>query len=145
MNSESLSRRNLIAGSVCAVAMAGAAAAGSRAPQAQAAEAPDFQGFYDGLDKEEQECCTVYADGSGMLIDTNPDDFKNDSDYEATLHAYDVIDKAFDEFGLPQIISGMFGQCSASDGWQSRTRNNFEITWKYYPDAGLRVFIEWLG
>lgn len=41
-----------------------------------------------------------------------------------------------------RLIAG--GARTAGDGWQCCIRNGHEVTWKYYPDDGLRAFIEWL-
>ncbi len=143
MSNETLSRRSLIAGGACAAALVGATAAGSTTPRALADSAPDFQAIVDGLESDEQECCTVYEDGSGILVDTNPHD-KDGGDWTYSIAGGSAIAAIFDELGLPQIMLDMFNQCSASDGWQSRVRKNLELTWKYHPDTGLRLFIEWL-
>lgn len=143
MASDSISRRGAIAGGACLAAMAGIV--GAAAPRAaKADDAPDFQAIVDGLEDDEQTCCTVYEDGSGMLIDTNPNNTDGGS-FQYSIAGDSAIDKVFEQLGLPKILTGMFGQCSASDGWQTRTRGNYEVSWKYHPDAGLRVFIEWLG
>lgn len=143
MISDSISRRGAIAGGACLAAVAGIA--GTAAPRAaKADDVPDFQAIVDGLEDDEQTCCTVYEDGSGILIDTNPDDTDGGS-FLYSMAGDSAIDKVFEQLGLPKILTGMFGQCSASDGWQTRTRGSYEISWKYHPDAGLRVFIEWLG
>ena len=143
MNNDPLSRRGLIVGGVGAAMVAGAAAVSTATPQALADDAPDFQAIVDGLETDEQTCCTVYEDGSGILIDTNPKD-KDGGDWTYSLAGDSAISTVFEELGLPLILKDMFNQCSASDGWQSRMRGNYEITWKYHPDTGLRVFIEWL-
>ncbi len=143
MATNSISRRNAITGGVCLAAATSIASA--VAPQTVLADnAPDFQAIVDDLEDDEQTCCTVYEDGSGILIDTNPDNTDGGS-FLYSIAGDSAIDKVFEQLGLPQILTGMFGQCSASDGWQSRTRGNYEVSWKYHPDAGLRVFIEWLG
>ena len=143
MISNSISRRSAITGGACLAAAVGIA--GAMTPRAALAEsAPDFQGIIDELEDDEQECCTAYEDGSGMLIDTNPKD-ADGGNWIYTTAGNSAIEKIFDQLKLPKIFLGMFGECSASDGWQSRIRGNYEITWKYYPDTGLRVFIEWLG
>ena len=143
MSNDSISRRNAIVGGACLATIAGVAGA-TMPREAKADSAPDFQGIVDGLEDDEQKCCTVYEDGSGMLIDTNPDNTDGGS-FLYSLAGDSAIDKVFEQLGLPQILTGMFGQCSASDGWQTRTRGSYEVSWKYHPDAGLRVFIEWLG
>lgn len=144
MKADPISRRSAIAGGACLAAAAGIVAAS--APQAaRAADAPDFQAIVDALDDDDQiACCTVYEDGSGMLIDDNPKN-TDGGDWTYNLAGYSAREAIIEKLGLPKILEGMFGQCSASDGWQSRIRNGYEVTWKYYPDAGLRVFIEWLG
>lgn len=144
MSNGSLSRRNLIAGGACAAMVAGAAAAGAAATKALADDAPDFQAIFGKLESDEQKCCTVYEDGSGILVDTNPNDMDG-GDWTYSFAGDTAISAVFEELGLPLILKDMFGQCSASDGWQCRVRGNYEITWKYHPDTGLRVFIEWLG
>ena len=144
MATESISRRSLLAGGAC-VAAAAAVASSVSPSVARADDAPDFQAIYDALEDDDQkECCTVYEDGSGILVDDNPKN-SDGGDFTYTLAGMNVREAIFEQLGLPQILEGMFGQCSASDGWQSRIRNGYEVTWKYYPDAGLRVFIEWLG
>lgn len=143
MTNDSISRRNAIVGGACLATIASVAGA-AMPKEAKAGSAPDFQGIVDGLEDDEQKCCTVYEDGSGILIDTNPDDTDGGS-FLYSMAGDSAIDKVFEQLGLPQILTGMFGQCSASDGWQTRTRGNYEVSWKYHPDAGLRVFIEWLG
>ena len=144
MTSESISRRNLLAGGAC-VAAAATVAGAANPSVARADEAPDFQAIYDALEDDDQkECCTVYEDGSGILVDDNPNN-SDDGDYTYSIAGWYARQAILEQLGLPQILEGMFGQCSASDGWQSRIRNGYEVTWKYYPDSGLRVFIEWLG
>lgn len=144
MSTDSISRRNAIVGGACLATIAGVAGAAMPREAKAADSAPDFQGIVDGLEDDEQKCCTVYEDSSGMLIDTNPDNADGGS-FLYSIAGDSAIDKVFEQLGLPQILTGMFGQCSASDGWQTRTRGSYEVSWKYHPDAGLRVFIEWLG
>ena len=136
-----VSRRNLVAG--VAGCVAGITALSIPTP-AQAANNPDIQTLVEGLSPEAQECITIYEDGSGFLVDTNPHD-KDGGDYTYMFAGNSALSAICDALGISKTTQAMFNQCSASDGWQTRTRNGVEVTWKYHPDSGLRVFFEFVS
>lgn len=94
---------------------------------------PDLQAIYN------EYCTSVFAsvasDGSYLYIDTNPEDKKGYSDYEA----YFAIIAINEELGLPESVLNKMSQTRAIDGIQTYSTSELDIEWTYHPDRGLEV------
>lgn len=84
------------------------------------------------------EWVTVFEDGSGMKIDTNPAD--QDDFYDPD--AMDTIERIHDKLDLPDSLLEKMRSTRALDGRQSRKSNGIEISWTYHPDQGLEILYE---
>jgi len=81
---------------------------------------------------------TVYQDGSGLRIDTNPRDIEGYYDSDAL----ESIRKIHASLGLPESILDKMTSTRALDGRQTQRHNGIAISWTYHPDAGLEIIYE---
>lgn len=92
--------------------------------------------------------CQLARDESYLIIDTNPENVKENHwselkddrwkrKYEADGMEY--IKKANEELGLPASILTKMGQTRALDGRQTETYEDIEVSWTYHPNQGLEV------
>lgn len=84
------------------------------------------------------EWVTVFEDGSGMKIDTNPGDIDDFYDPDAM----DTIEKIHAALGLPDSLLEKMRSTRALDGRQSKTSKGIEVSWTYHPDHGLEILYE---
>lgn len=84
------------------------------------------------------EWVTVFEDGSGMKIDTNPAD--KDDFYDSD--AMDTIEKIHEQLELPDSLLEKMLTTRALDGRQSKTTKGIEISWTYHPNQGLEILYE---
>lgn len=78
---------------------------------------------------------SVAADGSYLLIDTNPRDYDDYSDDDAVKGLYYAIVS----LGLPDSLIQKMSSTRALDGRQSEEYDDLEVSWSYHPDKGLEV------
>ena len=84
------------------------------------------------------EWVTVFRDGSGLKIDTNPaniDDYYNGD----ALTAIKKINSALD---LPATLVEKMTGTRALDGRQTATYGDITVSWTYHPDCGLEILYE---
>ena len=84
------------------------------------------------------EWVTVFRDGSGLKIDTNPADIDNYYDGDA-LTAIKKINSALD---LPATLIEKMTGTRALDGRQTATYGDITVSWTYHPDHGLEILYE---
>lgn len=84
----------------------------------------------------EPEFATLAADGSSLLIDTNPYD-RSSSKYED--EAIEAIYNVNEALGLPDSVISKMSETRAIDGMQTYEGDGIELSWTYHPDNGLEV------
>ena len=88
-----------------------------------------------------KHCSSDYAeiasDGSYLSIDTNPSDEDDYNNYEAIL----ALPNLLSDLGLPDSVYEHILSTSSSDGRQTHSTSEINITWKYHPDKGLELII----
>ncbi len=98
-----------------------------------ARDAPDLRETYSLY------CDPSYAvigdDGKTLLLDTNPDDLHNYTDYAAYL----AIQNVNGSLRIPDSVIERMNRMSQQDGEQTYTDGDFRVTWAYHPDRGLEV------
>jgi hypothetical protein len=121
----------------------------------------NFQELFPECDSE--SWCDVSADGSYMIVDTNPADWDNDLFYEdcdrdglnadyyelldcgAKKESYAAIEDINSELGFSSSVYMKMGQTRALDGRVTESNDNYSISWTYHPDNGLEVMYELNG
>lgn len=96
-------------------------------------ELSSFQAIYYNL--LDSSYASLGADGSYLLIDTNPNDYDDYSDDEAIQGLYYTL-IALD---LPDSLLQKMAATRALDGRQSEDYDDLEVSWSYHPDKGLEV------
>ena len=96
-------------------------------------ELSSFQTIYYSL--LDSSYASLAADGSYLLIDTNPNDYDDYSDDEAIQGLYYTL-IALD---LPDSLLQKMAATRALDGRQSEEYDDLEVSWSYHPDKGLEV------
>ncbi len=101
----------------------------------QSSSKPDFFDLY------LEYCNYIWADyasdGSYLSIDTNPYDYDDSGmDYIDAYYAIENVNKAL---GLPQSVLREMEETTWSMGKQTKTYDQFTVSWTYHPDKGLEV------
>lgn len=96
-------------------------------------ELSSFQTIYYNL--LDSSYASLAADGSYLLIDTNPNDYDDYSDEEAIQGLYYTLAA----LGLPDSLIQKMGSTRALDGRQSEEYDGLEVSWSYHPNKGLEV------
>lgn len=96
-------------------------------------ELSSFQTIYYNL--LDSSYASLAADGSYLLIDTNPNDYDDYSDEEAIQGLYYTLAA----LGLPDSLLQKMGATRALDGRQSEDYDDLEVSWSYHPNKGLEV------
>lgn len=80
------------------------------------------------------------ADGTSLVIDTNP----YDTSYSYTFEedAIKAVLATNEYLGLPSSVTDKMSSTRALDGMQSQDCGDFTATWTYHPDKGLHVIYE---
>ena len=80
------------------------------------------------------------ADGTSLVIDTNP----RDTSYSYTFEeeAIKAVLATNEYLGLPSSVTDKMSSTRALDGMQSQDCGDFTATWTYHPDKGLHVIYE---
>ena len=96
----------------------------------------NFRDMY--ADLARNNWCEIGKDGSGMSLDTNPD---NEDDYFGvdSIEAMDAIEKVNRDLGFNDSVAQEMQQTRSIDGRQSASNDDYEITWSDHPDNGLEV------
>lgn len=77
----------------------------------------------------------IAADGSYLLIDTNPNDIDDYSSDEALRG----LVLTMTSLELPDSLLQKMSGTSALDGRQTQVYDDVEVSWTYHPDRGLEV------
>ena len=80
---------------------------------------------------------TVADDGSYLMIDTNPNNYKGNTAFAET--GLDHIEKLNKALGLPDWLYEEMLRTRALDGRQKEDFDNIAVTWSYHPDQGMEV------
>lgn len=110
--------------------------------------APDLLSVYNQLDSynsNASEFCSLGDDGSYLEIDTNPNDYDDDSylyDSTDTLKGTALVFKANSLLGLPSSVNKKMQNTSSINGTQTYSAYKLEVSWTYHPDKGLEVMYE---
>lgn len=99
-------------------------------------EKPDFMAVY--IEYCDPSWATLSKDGSYLMVDTNPDDLDDHTDYGAFL----AISEINSAFGLPDSVYQKMLETRSLDGRQYHYTDTITISWTYHPDQGLEIIYE---
>ena len=112
-------------------------------------DAPITKDFKEMFGKfEGKSWCELASDGSYLEIDTNPEDYDDDSTAFAIwyLSNNDEMDAAIAEInktlGFAESLQKKMNTTNSSQGKQTDENDQYKVTWSYHPDRGLKVIYE---
>jgi len=111
---------------------------------AATSKTPDFKKVYNEIlsaDELSDKCVALSKDSKSLVVDTNPNNDKNQSRGEAVQNMR-VLLKVNELLGLPDALIDKIGSTRELDGQQVNIYGEITITWSYHPDYGLKVIYE---